>query len=1352
MHQQESGRRRLKSSRSSNLARRHTLEILERRDLLAVDPVLELKLDVTQSGQSILDSDRQFAVEVGERFDLELRYDDKRPHVFNDNHLGAFTVYADILADNAHAYRPVLSETQIISIAENLQDANGGSLVLRGNGRTVSIPLFSDDPNDLTLSRNAVLALKHAIEAPSGLNYGVDSTTVFEALRAPRNTEGDVGSGDPFEYVIRFVASEYEFADISNLTVDTSGITMTDDAAPPLGELREIPVYTDANQQTLNPAAFLYNLDPRSATLNNRIVYGNVPSGSFHPDAGDGGEVFNELGGTGPLESTGLRAVAAAEFGAQSAEYGAFISPISNVEVFSIKLEAIAASKNVNFTLDRAEGEKNELSAYGIDVALTADQVLIDLVDDPLHPGDDRFGMAFGTIVDHPAVIVTPVDGLQTSETGTTQSFTISLATLPLADVVIDLSSSNENEGTVSHSQITFTPTNGTTPQTITVTGIDDAVDDGDIDYTVVTSPVSSSDPFYNGIDPSDVDLRNIDNDGVGITVSPISGLQTTEAGGSATFTVVLDSQPTSAVTIAIDSSDTTEATTSVEQLVFNPGDWSTPQTVTVTGVDDRIDDDNVGFTIQTGPATSDDSGYNQLDAVDVSGVNQDDDTAGVTLGNITDLEVDEAGTKTATFSVALDTIPVSPVTLNLSVNDSTEGSLSTNTIIFTPENGTNPISVTVSGLDDDQDDGDIPFSIVTAPLSGDPKYSQLNPPDIEVTNIDDDTAGVIVVAPASPITSEAGSTFQISIVLSTVPTHDVVIPIRSSVTAEASVDKASLTFTPANALTPQIVTVHGVDDDQLDGDQPYQIQLGEISSQDVNYHITLDPIAAINTDNELPPPNTDFGDAPENYPTTLLRDGARHTSSGLFLGTAPTLERDGRPTAAADGDEADDGVQFQTNLVAAGSFSTTASLLLDASAVGKLDAWIDFNQDGDWLDPGEQIATSLAVAAGSNFVTINIPSGATAGTTFARFRISESGGLTSTGAATGGEVEDYRVELLDGDAGASVVINTGDGETSIQRNGDIIEVMHAGELLFSADESLLSHLQVEATTGSNTFLVENLEPTELQLILDGAEGDDTAVFVDGGHSIDPGTNKHRFIDIEAINISGSGSDAIVLDAATVANLSTTTDTLTLRTDRNDQPTFEGNWIVSRFEASGEEFFQVMTLDGSTIRLRSDNDWTNPLLPLDVNNSGGVTAIDALQILNQLNRRDLMVGSSGLVAAATLGADFPGKFYDTNRDLLLTPVDALRVINFLAKSNAPNSEQQSLAPSISLAFKIEADQTEPTTIGPLDVATVDYVIGVEETNRQIRIDPASRAASSVAVESDAEVTDPLDLAISQWWL
>ena len=100
-----------------------------------------------------------------------------------------------------------------------------------------------------------------------------------------------------------------------------------------------------------------------------------------------------------------------------------------------------------------------------------------------------------------------------------------------------------------------------------------------------------STDPNYSGVNAADVAVTNTDNDSAGITVTPTAGLTTTEAGGTATFTVVLNTQPTADVTIALSSSDTTEGTVGPASLTFTTANWNAAQTVTVTGVDDAVVD-----------------------------------------------------------------------------------------------------------------------------------------------------------------------------------------------------------------------------------------------------------------------------------------------------------------------------------------------------------------------------------------------------------------------------------------------------------------------------------------------------------------------------------------------------------------------------------------------------------------------------------------------------------------------------------------------------------------------------------------------------------------------------------------
>ncbi|MBK8169460.1 MAG: VCBS repeat-containing protein [Sandaracinaceae bacterium] len=111
-----------------------------------------------------------------------------------------------------------------------------------------------------------------------------------------------------------------------------------------------------------------------------------------------------------------------------------------------------------------------------------------------------------------------------------------------------------------------------------------------------------------------------------GVTVDPTTGLSTTEAGGTDTFTVVLNAAPSASVTISLASSDSSEGTVSPASLVFTVSNWSTAQTVTLTGVDDSTADDDVAYTINTGATSSSDANYNGIVVADVAATNADND------------------------------------------------------------------------------------------------------------------------------------------------------------------------------------------------------------------------------------------------------------------------------------------------------------------------------------------------------------------------------------------------------------------------------------------------------------------------------------------------------------------------------------------------------------------------------------------------------------------------------------------------------------------------------------------------------------------------------------------------------
>lgn len=162
--------------------------------------------------------------------------------------------------------------------------------------------------------------------------------------------------------------------------------------------------------------------------------------------------------------------------------------------------------------------------------------------------------------------------------------------------------------------------------------------------------------------------------------------------------------------------------------------------------------------------------------------------------------------------------------------------------------------------------------------------------------------------------------------------------------------------------------------------------------------------------------PQYDFGDAPDTFGTTHDANGAQHLLMGPTLGALRDADADGLPSSTADADDLadsddEDGITFAT-----GTFVTSATVnVQNAPSGAKLDAWIDFNRDGAF-GPGEQIAASLDVTEGDNSLRFVIPEGTIPGQTYARFRLSTTGGLAPTGSAADGEIEDYAVTIIPAD------------------------------------------------------------------------------------------------------------------------------------------------------------------------------------------------------------------------------------------------------------------------------------------------------------------------------------------------
>jgi len=313
----------------------------------------------------------------------------------------------------------------------------------------------------------------------------------------------------------------------------------------------------------------------------------------------------------------------------------------------------------------------------------------------------------------------------------------LTLSATSSTDVSVDyaVSGGTATGGGVDYTLATGTVTiiAGNTTTTIDISIVDDSIDESD-----ETIEVTISNPVNAKLGTNATHTYTIqDNDTAGVTITEsVGSTDVTEGGATDTYDVVLTSQPTADVTITINPD--AQVTTTPSSLTFTSLNWNSAQTVTVSAVDDDVVEGNHTGTI-THSVSSTDSNYDGISISNVVANITDNDAAGITVSPTSGLTTTEAG-GTSTFTVVLTSEPTADVTIGLSSSDATEGTVSPSSLTFTPANWNTAQTVTVTGVDDDVVDGDITYTIVTAPASStDPNYNNLDADDVSVTNTDND-------------------------------------------------------------------------------------------------------------------------------------------------------------------------------------------------------------------------------------------------------------------------------------------------------------------------------------------------------------------------------------------------------------------------------------------------------------------------------------------------------------------------------------------------------------------------------------------------------------------------------------
>lgn len=437
--------------------------------------------------------------------------------------------------------------------------------------------------------------------------------------------------------------------------------------------------------------------------------------------------------------------------------------------------------------------------------------------------------------------------------------FNVRLPVAPSADVTVTIVS-DSSRITVSPNSLTFTSANGTTDQGVTVTAVDDALNEANPHSTTLRFLLTSTDVRYNNPPVDTLTIPIWDNDTPGIVIGetdlgtsitlPYGGSTRIAEGGTDTFLVCLNRAPTSNVTLNVSSANTADLTVSPATLTFTPANWSTRQTVTTTAPNDQVVDPrervDVTLAVAAGSDASFISASNQVvQNWIVDNPRRNENLIIIQTGNT---HFVAEGGKTDTVQFYLSARP--DVAVPVSIDANAQLSFDKTSFLFTPDNWNIPQTVVVTALDDFaveyNHSSNIQFRCNATPggvanLPGDARWTFVNPTST-VNIVDNEAAGVIVEESGGDTrTTEGGvATDTYTVSLSRAPNGNVIItPVSASTGTGQTISPATLTFTPSNWNQPQTVTVTTVDDSSLEQYSTTLLNQANIHTSNITHVVT---------------------------------------------------------------------------------------------------------------------------------------------------------------------------------------------------------------------------------------------------------------------------------------------------------------------------------------------------------------------------------------------------------------------------------------------------------------------------------------------------------------------------------
>ena len=344
---------------------------------------------------------------------------------------------------------------------------------------------------------------------------------------------------------------------------------------------------------------------------------------------------------------------------------------------------------------------------------------------------------------------------------------------------------------------------------TLTVTAIDDAVEEGDETVTLGGTAVSGT----TMLTVTPVTLTFGDNDRRGVLVST-SRLDLAE-GESGTYEVTLGSAPTGTVTVTVESGHAS-VLASPGTLTFTATDTG-PKAVTVEAVQDAdATNDRVSITHAVSGA---DYGANNVTGPTVSVVVDDDETgsSGVLLELDPGTVSEDAGATEVTVTARLDggaLLQATTVTVTLAAGTAQASDYALDfsrlSLTIAPGELAGTMTVTLTPTADAVDENDETLSVEGTASNGFPVTGTV------LTIVDDDTRGVTVTPTALALDEQDSGTYTVA--LDSAPTGSVTVTLSPTGADEASVrvSPGSLVFTASDHEAKTVtVSARGDRDEQ---------------------------------------------------------------------------------------------------------------------------------------------------------------------------------------------------------------------------------------------------------------------------------------------------------------------------------------------------------------------------------------------------------------------------------------------------------------------------------------------------------------------------------------------------------